>query len=99
MGLARALGFDLCPRLSHLRDRRLHVPQQHTVPAELIAVTDRDVRMDLIGSIWDEFVSPPRCRPANALRCKRSRASVRRREDSRYTMAVSISGRCSGRFT
>ncbi|RQS14599.1 hypothetical protein DIE07_04755 [Burkholderia sp. Bp9002] len=24
MGLARALGFDLCPRLAHLRDRRLH---------------------------------------------------------------------------
>jgi TnpA family transposase len=56
MGLARALGFDLCPRLSHLRDRRLHVPQHHTVPVELIAVTDRDVRMDLIASIWDEFV-------------------------------------------
>jgi TnpA family transposase len=56
MGLARILGFDLCPRLSHLRDRRLHVPQHHTVPAELIAVTDRDVRMDLIESIWDEFV-------------------------------------------
>jgi len=56
MGLARVLGFDLCPRLSHLRDRRLHVPQQHTVPAEPIAVTDRDVRMDLIASIWDEFV-------------------------------------------
>jgi TnpA family transposase len=34
----------------------LHVPQHHTVPAELIAVTDRDVRMDLIESIWDEFV-------------------------------------------
>jgi len=56
MGLARILGFDLCPRLSHLRDRRLHVPQHHTVPAELIAVTDRDVRIDLIESIWDEFV-------------------------------------------
>jgi TnpA family transposase len=56
MGLARILGFDLRPRLSHLRDRRLHVPQHHTVPAELIAVTDRDVRMNLIESIWDGLV-------------------------------------------
>ncbi|ABO60166.1 transposase Tn3 family protein (plasmid) [Burkholderia vietnamiensis G4] len=56
MGLARALGFDLCPRLAHLRDRRLHVPQHHAVPAELVAVTDCDVRLDLIESIWDEFV-------------------------------------------
>lgn len=56
MGLSRALGFDLCPRLSHLRDRRQHVPQHHTVPAELTAVTDRDVRMDLVVGILDEFV-------------------------------------------
>jgi TnpA family transposase len=56
MGLARALGFDLCPRLAHLRDRRLHVPRHHAVPAELVAVTDCDVRLDLIESIWDEFV-------------------------------------------
>lgn len=56
MGLSRILRFDLCPRLSHLRDRRLHVPPHHTVPAELIAITDRDVRIDLIESIWDKFV-------------------------------------------
>lgn len=56
IGLARILGFDLCPRLSHLRDRRLHDPQRHILPAELIAVTDRDVRMYLIESIWDELV-------------------------------------------
>jgi TnpA family transposase len=56
MGLARILGFDLCLRLLHLGDRRLHVPQHHTVPAELIAVTDRDVRMNLIESMWDELV-------------------------------------------
>lgn len=56
MGLARALGFDLCPRLSHLRDRRLHVPRGRDVPQELCAVTDRDVRLDLIAEVWDEFV-------------------------------------------
>jgi TnpA family transposase len=56
MALARLLGFDLCPRLSHLRDRRLHVPQHHRVPAELLSVADRDVRLDLIESVWDELV-------------------------------------------
>ncbi|CAJ3199676.1 transposase Tn3 family protein [Burkholderia pseudomallei] len=56
MGLARALGFDLCPRLAHLRDRRLHVPVSHAVPDELTAVVDRDVRLDAIEAIWDDFV-------------------------------------------
>jgi TnpA family transposase len=56
MALARALGFDLCPRLSHLRDRRLHVPVGHTVPEELVSVTDRDVRLEAIELIWDDFV-------------------------------------------
>lgn len=56
MGLARALGFDLCPRLSHLRDRRLHVPRNHAVPQQLAAVTDRDVRLELIVDVWDELV-------------------------------------------
>ncbi|CAE6965459.1 Tn3 family transposase [Paraburkholderia domus] len=56
MGVARALGFDLCPRLSHLRDRRLHVPRNHYVPARLAEITDRDVRLDLISEVWDEFV-------------------------------------------
>jgi len=27
MAIGKLLGFDLCPRLSHLRDRRLHVPR------------------------------------------------------------------------
>ncbi|KVE40067.1 transposase [Burkholderia sp. BDU5] len=56
MALARGLGFDLCPRLSHLRDRRLHVPVGHVVPEELVLVTDRDVRLEAIELIWDEFV-------------------------------------------
>lgn len=56
MSLSRLLGFDLCPRLAHLRDRRLHVPRDHDVPAELAAVTDADVRLDLIERAWDELV-------------------------------------------
>lgn len=56
MGLARALGFDLCPRLAHLRDRRLHVPRSQRVPKELSTITDRDIRTDLIAEVWDKFV-------------------------------------------
>jgi TnpA family transposase len=56
MSLSRLLGFDLCPRLSHLRDRRLHVPKGHAVPPELAAVADADVRLVLIELAWDELV-------------------------------------------
>jgi len=49
------LGFDLCPRLAHLRDRRLHVPRHHDVPSQLVAVTDADVRLSLIERTWDEL--------------------------------------------
>lgn len=56
MSLSRLLGSDLCPRLAHLRDRRLHVPSDHDIPAELAAVTDADVRLDLIERAWDELV-------------------------------------------
>ncbi len=56
MSLSRLLGFDLCPRLAHLRDRRLHVPRHHDVPSQLVAVTDADVRLSLIERAWDELV-------------------------------------------
>jgi len=56
MSLSRLLGFDLCPRLAHLRDRRLHVPKYHDVPTELADVTDDDVRLTLIERAWDELV-------------------------------------------
>lgn len=53
---ARMLGFDLCPRLANLRDRRLHVPVAHAVPELLAAIADCDVRPDAIEAIWDELL-------------------------------------------
>jgi hypothetical protein len=53
----------------------LHVAQHHAVPAELVAVTDCDVRLDLIESIWDEFarvaasIQSRRCTAVEALIC------------------------------
>ncbi len=56
MAVARGLGFDLCPRLTHLRDRRLHVTVGMSVPDMLAAVVDCDVRLEAIEAIWDDFV-------------------------------------------
>ena len=39
MGLARLLGFDLCPRLARLRERKLYVPDGLYVPKPLRAIT------------------------------------------------------------
>jgi len=43
MAISTLLGVDLCPRLSHLRDRRLHSPREVSVPHVLERVVDRDV--------------------------------------------------------
>lgn len=56
MALARAFGFDLCPQLAHLRDRRLHVPMGSVVPDALKDVIDCDVKPEAVEAIWDEFV-------------------------------------------
>jgi TnpA family transposase len=56
MSHSRLLGFDLCPRLAHLRDRRLYLPVDFLVPADLAAITDCDVRLDAIDTIYDGLV-------------------------------------------
>lgn len=56
MAVAKALGFDLCPYLQHMRDRHLHVPIDHMVPQELIPVITGDVNVALIEKVYDEFV-------------------------------------------
>ena len=56
MAQAKILGFDLCPRLKNLRERRLHVPPGVEVPAVLEPVVERDVSLKAIGKGWDELV-------------------------------------------
>ena len=48
MAISKLLGCDLCPRLSHLRDRRLHVPRDIAVPAALHPVVDPDVSLSQV---------------------------------------------------
>lgn len=56
MATSKLLGFDLCPWLNHMRDRRLHVPIDCSVPSELITVVDCDVQLKAIEVIYDELV-------------------------------------------
>ena len=56
MAISKFLGFDLCPRLSHLRDRRLHIPREVSVPHVLERVVDRDVSLRQLDMGWDQLI-------------------------------------------
>jgi len=56
MAIAKLSGFDLCPRLKNLRERKLCVPSVMNVPSVLEPVIDRDVSMRAIRTGWDELV-------------------------------------------
>jgi TnpA family transposase len=56
MAMGKLLGFDLCPRLSHLRDRRLHGPRDLSIPPALEAVVEPDVSLPHIGAGWDQLI-------------------------------------------
>jgi TnpA family transposase len=52
MGIGKLLGVDLCPRLSHLRDRRLHVPRMdHALRHDQRALTNVDRQQQLADRI------------------------------------------------
>ena len=55
MGLAKLLGFDLCPRLKSFRDRRLHVPRGFAVPDELKAACLTDISLSTIEAGWGDL--------------------------------------------
>ena len=55
MSLAKLLGFDLCPRLKSVRDRRLHVPHGFPVPEELQSVCVADISLSTIEAGWPEL--------------------------------------------
>jgi len=55
MAIAKLLGFDLCPRLRDLRERKLFVPRGWPVPESLEGVTVRRVSIKAIergGTTW-----------------------------------------------
>jgi TnpA family transposase len=56
MAMARVLGFDLCPRLKSLRDRKLHVPCGIAIPDSLRTVVRTDVSLRNVEVGWDELL-------------------------------------------
>ena len=56
MALARLLGFDLCPRLRELKQRRLFVPRGVAVPDEIASVCLANVDLAAIEAQWDPLV-------------------------------------------
>jgi len=56
MAIGKLLGLDLWPRLSHLRDRRLHVPRGLSVPAVLAPVVEPDVSLPQVEAAWDQLI-------------------------------------------
>ncbi|MBK7236340.1 MAG: Tn3 family transposase [Sterolibacteriaceae bacterium] len=55
MGLARLLGFILCPRLAMLRERKLYVAADQYVPKSLRAVVVR-ISLKNLHAQWDELL-------------------------------------------
>ncbi|WP_353506748.1 Tn3 family transposase [Variovorax sp. J31P179] len=56
LAIAKLLGFDLCPRLKDLRERRLFVPRGWSVPDNLERASVRRVSLKAIERGWDDLV-------------------------------------------
>lgn len=56
MALARLVGFDLCPRLAHLGDRKLHLPRGFESPAALSSIVRATVMVRAITQGWDPLL-------------------------------------------
>lgn len=56
MGLARLLGFDLCPRLKSLNDRLLHVPVDFAFPPNIASIIRPSLNLSIMEPQWDELV-------------------------------------------
>lgn len=55
MALAKALGFDICPRFAGLSDRKLYVFPDTLVPENLEPVVSRTLSRRAIAKGWDGF--------------------------------------------
>jgi TnpA family transposase len=56
MAVSKLVGFDLCPRLKNLRERRLYVPREMAVPEEIVPIVDRSLSLEAVEAGWDQFV-------------------------------------------
>jgi TnpA family transposase len=56
MALAKLVGFDLCPRLAQMNDRKLYLPRGLAVPDSLRPVVREVVSTKAIEKGWDPFL-------------------------------------------
>jgi TnpA family transposase len=57
MGLAKLLGFALCPRLARFAERKLYVPSNmKDIPESLADLTIRNISLPQIKAAWDDLV-------------------------------------------
>ncbi|HVK93862.1 MAG TPA: Tn3 family transposase [Noviherbaspirillum sp.] len=56
MAIAKLLGFDLCPRLRDLAERKLYLPRKLEAPEELERVLIKEVSLTAIRKGWDELL-------------------------------------------
>ena len=56
MGISHMLGFDLCPQLANLPERRLSVPRGTKIPASLVDIVENNLNTDHLDAQWDELV-------------------------------------------
>lgn len=71
MTISKLLGFDLCPRLRDLSERKLFLPRKLDAPEGLEQVLVRDVSLKAIEKGWDELL-----RVAASIRSGRVSANV-----------------------
>jgi len=56
MALAKLVGFDLCPQLAHLSDRKLYLPRGLVVPEILRPLVRETVPTRAISKGWDQLL-------------------------------------------
>lgn len=56
MTVSKLLGFDLCPRLRNLSERKLYLPRGLTAPDGLASVIAYDISLKAIRDGWDELL-------------------------------------------
>ncbi|MPW18135.1 Tn3 family transposase [Paraburkholderia sp. CNPSo 3157] len=56
MAVSKLLGFDLCPRLRNLSERKLHLPRAVAAPDGLAAVVAYEISIKAIREGWKELL-------------------------------------------
>jgi TnpA family transposase len=56
MGVSKLLGFDLCPRLRNLAERKLYLPRGLYSPEGLEAIVAQEISLKAIRDGWDELL-------------------------------------------